>query len=178
MSRKSKADPKPEITSASELARVLGVSEAVIRQQWVRKESWTWGRGPWTHQQVEEIRAWRETLQEDRSQAPGLSPPREAGSTESAKRAYLVVKTHREKHKLDVEKGEVHTKAECEAEKIEVYTRFRNVFTRDVRSQLSRGIEARFRTAGWALNGQQIHTIEDVYDQVVNDVFRYMSGES
>jgi hypothetical protein len=59
-----------------------------------------------------------------------------------------------------------------------VYRRVVNVFTRDVTSQLSRGIEARFRTAGWALTAQQMHTIEDVYKQVAHDVFRTLSGEN
>lgn len=163
-----------DIDSVRALAKAVGVSEKAVRG-WIARRDWAFGgTPPWKASVLEKIQKWRGSLQENRAE-----PPREGGgvTTEDAKRRYLIAKTGRELHKLHVEKGEVHSKAECEAEREETFQRVKGLILRDCRSQLSREVSARFAAMGRDLSAKEVLSIEDAYDLVLTSAFRFMSGE-
>src|SRR5690606_13368761 len=62
------------VTSIRQLAATIGVSAPAVLK-WFEHPTWTFGRGPWSGQQVAEIRQWRaRTLQPDPARDLGGSP--------------------------------------------------------------------------------------------------------
>jgi hypothetical protein len=78
----AKPDPKPEngpqkdkLYGQSELGRLFGRSQQAV-SKWTRSADWSWGAGPWTIEQLDEIRDFVARLQPDRS-VPDV--PRDVG---------------------------------------------------------------------------------------------------
>ncbi len=122
---------KKSISSIRELARAVGRSHTSVRE-WMGHPQWRFRRGPWSAEQVEEIRAWAAaTLAPNPAERAGTTAAdsTEAGTLTKAKLALTIEKARTAKFEREKKQGLYHSISECESRRSRQVQEVREEFT-------------------------------------------------
>lgn len=107
--------------SIRQLAATIGVTAPAVLK-WLEHPAWRFGRGPWTAQQVEQIRAWRAaTLQPDPAkELEGTTGDdlRNLGPERRAKVLRALASAQKTKLETEILAGKYHRIDECERRQV------------------------------------------------------------